>query len=162
MTNQDFLNPDESIAMEQERNTGENLVLNLTDVSEEKPRFEAMPAGVYNCIIDNVEYSISQADNPMLTFTFRVVDEEYDGRLLFYHTVLNKESGLSRLKRLLVRVCPDIDLSHFDPAAFADTGDALGLPLKVKVRVRSYKGERRNEVTDVLPPDEDANAFLDA
>ena len=167
MSDDKFLNPDydpsEELNMNQDDDgDNDNLVINLEDTSEELPKFEAMPAGTYDAVIENCEWTISQSDNPMLSWTFKVVDPQYPNRLLFYHTVLNKEAGLSRLKRLLIRVFPDgLDLSKFNAKKFAEAGEALGLPCRVKIRVRPYKGERRNDVTDVLPPSDDAGSFLD-
>lgn len=133
---------------------GDNLVLDLGSVDEELPQFQPLPAGVYSCIIENAEFSTSKNGNPMITWVFRVVEEQNEGRLLFYHTVLNKEAGLARLKRLLLRVCPDIDLATFKPKAFCEEGVALGRPCRVKIRIRQYQGKPANDITDVLPPDD--------
>src|SRR5690606_9684345 len=90
-------------------------------------------------------------NNPMITWVFRVVEAEHEGRLLFYHTVLNTEAGLARLKRLLLRICPDVELASFRPKAFCEEGVALGRACRVKVRIRNYQGKPSNDVTDVLP-----------
>jgi len=157
----DFLNPDAQPAGGGGSDPQENMVLNLDDVSEDMPAFEALPPGIYDCIVENTEFTTSSKGNPMITWVFKVVDPQYVGRLLFNHTVLNNETGLSRLKRVLVRVVPDADLSGFNPRAFCDEGIALGLPCRVKVRIRPYQGQRRNDVTDVLAPAQGEGAFLD-
>jgi hypothetical protein len=142
-------------------NPNENLVLNLDDVNEDMPVFEALPPGVYNCIVENAEFSTSSKGNPMITWVFKVVDPEYVGRLLFFHTVLNNETGLARLKRTLVRVVPDVSLRDFNPREFCDEGRALGFPCRVKVRIKPYQGQRRNDVVDVLAAAQSEGAFLD-
>lgn len=134
----------------------DNMVLDLGSVSEEMPGFEAVPPGVYSAIVENTDFTISQnSGNPMISWQFRIIDAQFDNRLMFYHTVLNKESGLSRLKRLMLRVCPDYDLSQFKPKDFCDSGFALGRPCRVKVRIRPYQGKRVNDVTDILGPADD-------
>lgn len=139
----------------------DNLVLNLADVDESKASFEALPAGVYNAVIENVEYGLSQnGGNPMLSWEFKITDAEYENRKMFYHTVLNKELGIASLKKLLIRVCPDVEMSAFNPQQFADNGVALGLPCQLKVKIRPYQGEKRNQVQDVLAPVGDAGSFL--
>ncbi len=156
------LNPDVDLMLGGSELDEDNLVLDLDNVSEEMPELEALPSGIYNVVIENTEYRVSErSSNPMISWTFRVLDEPYDGRLLFYHTVLNKESGLVRLKQLMVRVLPDIPLSGFKPKAFCDEGVALGRPCRVKVNVRPYQGKRRNNVTDVLAPADEMGSFLD-
>lgn len=139
----------------------DNLVMDLGAIDETKSDFEVLPAGVYPCIIENAEYKMSQSSgNPMIAWVFKVVHPEYENRLLFYHTVLNKESGLKRLKKLLMRVCPDVNLSTFQPKSFCDQGTALGRMCGVKIRVKNDQGERKNDVTDVLAPVVQNDAFL--
>lgn len=161
----DRLNPDEATydleRLEAELHSGggpgadDNLVLDLGGVSSDLPKFEVIPAGNYNCIIENTEYAPSKAGNPMITWTLRVTDAPYSKRFLYYHTVLNSEAGLTRLKRLMVRLLPDVDLGTFRPARFCDEGHALGVALKAKVRIR----QGRNSVTDVLAATE-AGSYL--
>lgn len=164
----DFLDPDEQAALEgTNEDMGESMVMDLEDVDESMPAFEALPPATYPCIVENTEFQKSKNGNPMIVWTFKVTDPQYDGRLLFNHTVLNNEVGKSRLKQILVRVVPDLDLKNFNPVQFCEEGSALGLPCRVKVKIRPYrnpdtgKTEKRNNVTDVLPPADDAGAFLD-
>ncbi len=159
----DLLNPDEELDLSggsAGKDSGDSMVLDLNDVDEEGPGFEAMPPGVYNCIVENAEFGPSSKGNPMITWVFKVIDPQYEGRLLFNHTTLNNDVGKSRLKRLLARVVPDVDMGAFNPAAFCDGGEALGLPCRVKVRIKAYQGQKRNDVTDVLPPAE-GSSFMD-
>ena len=165
----DFLDPDEQAALEGTGGSGfdENMVLDLEEVDDSGPSFEALPPGTYPCVVENTEFTKSKAGNPMIVWTFKVVDPQYDGRLLFNHHVLNNEIGKSRLKQSLVRILAEPPLKNFDPRTFCDEGTALGLPCRVKVKIRPYKNpetgktERRNNVSDVLPPAEEAGAFLD-
>lgn len=142
-------------------NEADNLVLDLDQVDDSMPEFEAMPPGVYECLIENTEYKVSNNGNPMIAWQFRVIDENYENRMLFYHTVLNKEAGQARLKRLLVRVCPDVPLAGFSPKNFCEQGLALGLPCRAKVRVRPYEGKKRNDVTDILAPLASGDNYMD-
>ena len=164
----DFLDPDEQAALMGTGSVpGERMVLDLENVDDSGPTFEALPPATYPCIVENVEFTKSKAGNPMLVWTFKVTDPQYDGRLLFNHHVLNNEIGKSRLKQSLVRILPEPPLKDFNPAKFAEEGTALGLPCRVKVKIRPYKNpesgqtERRNNVQDVLPPADEAGAFLD-
>lgn len=157
----DGLDPDVQDVFKDEGNGDESMVMDLTDVSEEGPEREPLPAGVYPCIFENTEHGKSNnSGNPMISWTLRVTDPEYEGRFLFYHTVLNKQSGISRLKRLLVRAVPEVDLGSFDPKRFCEEGRALGLPCRAKVRVKPYQGRRTNDVQEILAPNDDDN-FLD-
>jgi hypothetical protein len=139
----------------------DNLVLDLDGVDDSMPEFEALPPGVYDCVIEDTTFGRSNnGNNPMISWQFKVIEQPYEGRLLFYHTVLNKDAGLARLKRLLSRICPDVSLSGFKPQAFCEEGIALGRECCVKVRIKMYQGKRRNDVTDVLAP-KSTSSFLD-
>ncbi len=163
----DMLNPDEF----PELNMGgsdndESLVLDLSGVSEDMPGFELLPAGTYSAIIENAEFKKSKSSgNPMISWTFSLTDAQYAGRMMFYHTVLNKDSGLSRLRRLLSRCIPDVDIGKFNPSKFCNEGAAIGVPCQIKVRVQNRKGDDgkstpSNSVTDVLAPSDSAGSFL--
>lgn len=142
-----------------------NLLLNLMDVDESMPSFQALPAGIYDCEVLEVGYAPSAAGNPMITWQFQVLSEEpsLKNRRLFYHTVLNKPAGLARLKRLLVRILPEVDLASFDPDKFALEGTAIGKRCKVKISTRPDdrdKTKKRNDVVDVMAAAETAD-FID-
>lgn len=138
----------------------ENLVLDLNTVDESKTGFEALPAGVYNAVVDEAEFGYSNnSGNPMITWKFKVTDEPYNNRLLFYHTVLNTDIGLANLKKTLVRVCPEVDMGSFNPKTFCEEAIAVGLPCRVKIKIDMYKGEKKNKVQEVLAADA-AGSFL--
>lgn len=141
-------------AVEEEgQKSGDSLVLDLGNVDESAADFQPMPAGIYNAIVENVEFKTSSSGNPMLAWQFKVTDEEYDKRMLFFHTVLNSERGQATLKKVLVRILPDFPLGAFNPQQFADDGVAIGQEARVKVNIRPYNGEKRNNVQEVLAPE---------
>lgn len=134
-----------------------NLVLDLTKVDGSLPKFAALDAGVYKAVIEEMSFAASSKGNPMITWQFRVTEPDNsiaDGRLLFYHTVLNKDAGLGRLKRLLARVAPDMDIANIDVINMCNEGQLIGSACRVKVRIRRFEGERRNDVTDVMSAEE--------
>jgi hypothetical protein len=137
----------------------DGMVIDLDGVDENLPGFVALPPGIYDAVVENVEYGPSKAGNPMLTWTFTLTDPEYKNRKMFYHCTLNKEAGVASLKRTLVRVLPDHGFSAFNPKNFADEGSAIGAECRVKLNVKPYNGEKRNNVVDVLAAS--AGGFLD-
>lgn len=156
----DMLDPDAEMDQFMASDDDEGMVLDLNKVDENAPLFDPMPPGTYDCIVENTEYGPSKAGNPMITWVFKVIDPEYEGRLLFFHTTLNHDKGVQRLKQILVRIVPDLDLGSFNPKKFCEEGLAIGYPCRAKVRIRPYEGQRRNDVTDILAPAEEGS-FLD-
>lgn len=136
-----------------------NLVLNLAEVDETAGGFEAMPKGTYQAIVDDVEYGLSKKGAPMMTWKFRVTTEEYAKRVLFFYNVLNQPFGVAALKKTIIALGMDVDMAQFNPQEFADLGDAIGLPIGIKVGIQKYDGEKRNTVKDILPAEEDNGFF---
>ncbi|MBT9169655.1 MAG: hypothetical protein DDT19_03018 [Syntrophomonadaceae bacterium] len=145
----------------------DSMVLNLDRINEDSPAFELLPAGLYDAIIENTEFGNSKSSgNPQISWTFSIIDHRFLNRKMFYYTVLNKESGLARLKRLLIRVIPDADLKKFHPSRFCEEGVALGRACRIKVRISTRKNrdsgqsEPSNVVTDVLAALDEQDSYL--
>lgn len=146
-------------------NDGGGLVFNLTEVEEDKG-FELIPKGNYPAIVDELEFTESSSGNPMIAVTYQITEGEFEGRKLFDYWVLagkGAEFGLGKVKKFLTRVTPEVDLTAFNPQSFADEGIAIGRELVVSVKIQTqkkgeYKGEKRNQVADILAPSE--NSFL--
>ena len=145
----------------------ESMVFNLDDVST--PSFEVIPKGTYPAIIDEFEFTTSQASgNPMIKVVYQITDGEFAERKLFDYFVLAGEGAkwaMPRLKQLLVRVVPEIDISKFNPAKFADEGTIINRPCQIKVNINTqksgeYKGEKRNQIREVLAAADAGGSFL--
>lgn len=134
--------------------------INLDEIDENAADFPALPPGWYPCVVLNVEPKMSKAKNPMLVVTFELLGE-YKSRQMFYNLVLNKESGLRRLKKWILIACgPDFDFRGFNPTKFAESGIALGRPCRIRLKIGMYEGKQNNSVTDVMPyEDDDASGF---
>lgn len=132
------------------------LVFDLTGVEDVKG-FEVMPKGTYEAVVDELNFGDSKAGNPMITVKYIVTSPEYENRVLFDYWVLSGkggEFGLAKLKKFLVRVCPEIPLANFNPQSFSDEGLAVGKACKLIVGIQTqkqgeYKGEKRNTIKDV-------------
>lgn len=153
-------------------NTGnqsnEGMVFNLNDVSD-NVAFEVLPKGTYDAVVEELEYTQSQSSGaPMIHATFSIVGGEYEGRKIHdYYTLTGKgaEFSLPRLKQLLLRVCPEVDIGTFNPQEFADSGVAINRMCQLKLNVQTqkkgeYKGEKRNSVREILPAADSASSFL--
>lgn len=121
---------------------------------DEKAQFEPLPAGVYNAVIENMERKTSKAGNPMLTLTFKVVHEDYKNRKLFNHFVLDPSNTISmgRLKKFLIEVFPDVDLTNVNFDEMIQQGTAIGRECTLKVAQRAYNGNMTNDVKEVMGP----------
>lgn len=132
------------------------LVFNLTDVKEDSG-FEVMPKGDYPAIVDSLEFGDSSTGNAMITVKFKITEGEFEGRVVFDYWVLQGKGadfGLGKLKKFLGRIMPEVDLSSFNPEAFAEEGEAINrevlLTLGVQKQTKGdYKGESRNTVKDL-------------
>ncbi|MFI3171126.1 MAG: DUF669 domain-containing protein [Eubacteriales bacterium] len=147
----------------------DGMVFNLNDVEEAPNTFEVLPKGDYDAVIDELEFTESQSSGePMMHATYTIVGGEYEGRVIHdYYMFGGKgaEYSLPRFKQLLVRVCPEVDLGSFAPGAFAESGVAIGRSCRLKLAVTTqkkgeYKGEKRNNVREIMSADSSSNSFL--
>jgi len=135
----------------------DGMVYDLSGVEESKG-FEVIPKGTYDAVVDELDFAESKAGNPMITVKYAIVSPEYEKRVIFDYWVLSGkggEFGLGKLKKFLVRICPEVALTNFNPKTFADSGEAVGrqcrLTLGIQVQKEGeYKGEKRNTVKDTL------------
>jgi hypothetical protein len=135
------------------------LVFNLNDVEEDKG-FEIIPKGTYPAVVDELDFGESSNGNPMITVKYKLVEGEFEGRVLFDYWVLQGKGadfGLGKLKKFLTRITPEVDLAAFNPQTFSDEGTAIGREVNVVVKITTqkkgeYKGEKRNNVSDILAP----------
>lgn len=136
---------------------GDALIVDFDDVGD-APSFEALPKGVYNCVVAECDFTYSQEKgNPMWTMQLEVLDGEYAGRILYSHqTFVGK--GLPYTKANLQRIVPDLVAKPFDPEDADIIAQMLGVNLKAQVTVRKWEGNDTNNVRQLLAPDAEAFA----
>lgn len=158
-----------------EENTGvqaatdtEGMTFNLNDV-EESSSFEVLPKGTYNAIVEEFEFTTSQSSGaPMIKCVYSIIDGEYAERKIFDYYVLTGEGAkyaLPRLKQLIIRVCPDVPADTFNPAKFADSGVIINRQCRITLGIQTqkkgeYKGEKRNNVKEILSAESGEASFL--
>lgn len=135
---------------------GGSLVVNLDAVEEMK--FEAIPKGIYNALVDSCEYQISKNSGaPMFMLIFEVQGGEYQGRKLYFYASFSPKA-LSGTKTALLRLDPTLFSGPFKPQEIADQGLLLGKPARIKVTHEDYNGETRARIQAVLAPASDSTA----
>lgn len=131
---------------------GESAVIDWNDVEDSS--FEALPKGIYPCVIADCEFTYSQSSgNPMWTLQLEVSEGEYAGRRLFTHLVFSSKA-LPITKQNLARIKPELLEGPMDPADEEVIASMLGTPVKAKVTIRKYEGEDRNNVAGLYKGEE--------
>jgi hypothetical protein len=134
----------------------EGFTVDLSDTDENASGFVAIPRGMYPAIIDDCTYGLSQrSGNPMWTIVWEIESGEFAGRKLFFHLPFTPNMK-PRVKKFLARVAPELANVPFNPKSVAEEGLLIGKRGKLRVDVRKYEGENRNNVRDVLPPEAEA------
>ena len=132
-----------------EEQSGGALMINLAGVEEEKA-LPVVPKGIYPGTVDDLTFGHSQAGNPMWTWKFEISEGEHQGRKLFFHTPFT-DNMLPRVKKILSRVAPELLTQEFSPEKVANDGSLVGRACKIRVDIKPYEGQPRNNVRDVLP-----------
>lgn len=147
----------------------EGMVFNLNDVEEQSSSFEVLPKGTYNAIVEEFEFTTSQSSgSPMIKCVYSIIDGEYADRKIFDYYVLTGEGAkyaLPRLKQLITRVVPEEDSTSFNPVKFAESGVIINRQCRITLGIQTqkkgeYKGEKRNNVREILAADSTETSFL--
>lgn len=158
----DILSPDSASrkAVVDDEFDEESLSIDLDAVDENASSFAPLPAGSYECFVETFELRRSNAGNPMIAARYKITEGEYENRLFFDHFVLNNEIGKARLKKLLLVLGFDVS-GNLNVKEFVDSGEIIGVRCLVKVAITFNKdrGEKQNQVRDVLPSAEDDPFF---
>lgn len=129
----------------------EGYVFDLSQVPDEA-ELVVVPRGVYDAEVHDLTFGFSQASgNPMWTWVFVLQDSagEYAGRKLYFHTPFT-ENMMTRVKKVLGRVAPELLDGPIDAEQIAEEGTLLGRTCRLRIDIRPYEGKKRNNVRDVL------------
>jgi len=128
----------------------ESSMVDLTQAGEFK--FEALPRGDYNVIVDSCDYSLSQSSQqPMWTVVLEVEDGEYVGRKVYTHLSFSPKA-LPGTNSALKVLKPDLFAKKFDAKKVAEDGEMLGQRARVRLGVEKYQDQDQNRVKRWLPP----------
>jgi len=140
---------------------GDGMTVDLSG-TDENITYPITPRGVYEAELMEMEFGQSQrSGNNMWTCIWELTDPNlaHNGKQprQWLHLTFN-DGGLPRVKRFLARIKCDDDKNlellktKFSPLAVADEGQLLGARARLRIDIRRYEGQNRNNVRDVLPP----------
>ena len=129
-----------------------NISVDLTNV--EGGDFELLPEGTYNATVYEVEFN---EEKNYLNWEFRITDADYEDRRAWTITSL-KPNALWKLKQILNRIAPEMDLSG---QLNIDTDELGGLPCRLDIIHEEYKGDTKARVDEVHAPQEGASGGND-
>jgi hypothetical protein len=126
----------------------EEFSVNFAEVSE---GFGVIPAGWYAVRIDNYETRKTNADAkkypncPMINWTFKVTGDFMKGRNVWGNTLIHPDQ-LGNIKSML-RATGQFTDEELNASDFTiRPKDYINMELAVKVRIRQYNNEDRNDV----------------
>lgn len=135
-------------------NDGEGLLVDLSKV--EGMKFEVLPKGTYNGIIDEAKFEMSKSSNkPMWNLQIAVTDEgEHQNRKQF--TILSfSEKALPGTKVAIATFAPELLEGPFNPKSDEVVGSLTGRRVKFKVKHEEYQGEPQSRISRWYAPEAD-------
>lgn len=127
----------------------DSLAINMDEV--EAQSFDLLPKAIYDVVLEELEYKLSQSSNqPMWVMTLVVTDGDYINRKL-WHNMSFSPGALPGTKAALARIAPEFAQGAINPKKIADTGKLIGKTFRVKVKHEAYQGEDRAKVASFLP-----------
>lgn len=153
--NVDEVEQEDEVAGAQFENNEDGLVVNLSEVEELK--FELLPKGTYDIIIEDNQYAKSKSSGkPMWNLKLNIDGGEFNGRKIF-EIFSFSEGALPGTKTRLAVIAPELlsgDFKVNDPETVASL---IGRKAKVKVDIQKAEEgsgyEDQNRVKRWLQPD---------
>lgn len=128
--------------------------------SVEEAKFEAIPKGTYDVVVEEVEFKHSNTSGkPMWNLTLVITSGEFKGRKL-WHIMSFSEGAQPTTKAQLLKFAPELISSRFDPKKIAESGKLNGKKFRVKTKIEPYEGQDRTKIAQVLSP-KDGDEFSD-
>jgi hypothetical protein len=128
---------------------GGGIVIDLTNIAE--LTFEALPAGQYQGVIDEVSFGKSKSSGQwMLTIIWKVEGGDYDGRKLYQYASFGQKA-IRGTKATLMRIDPNMFAGKFNPQEIADNGSMLGKRNMLRVTVGEGQNGQANNNVNVIP-----------
>lgn len=129
---------------------GGSLVIDLSNV--EALKFEVVPKGIYDAMIDELSFGKSKASGAyMFTIVLKIEGGDYDGRK-FYSYASFSPKAIKGTKTTLMRIDPVLFAGQFNPEKIANDGVLLGKSVRIKIDVGEYNGEPQSQVKSIMAP----------
>lgn len=122
--------------------------INTGEVQE----FEPIPQGTYDAVVSAAEYveESESSGEPFVKFEFTVDEGEFSGRKLFLNRSCQPQALWSLKRTLRVLGVEDGVLDNeWDTEEVLP--DIIGNPCRIRVGMKEYMGEERNEVVRISP-----------
>lgn len=116
--------------------------------------FEPLPVGTYDVTVDTAEATQSSTGKDMIKVKFKVLSGPHEGRGLFNQFVISPDSANALAFFFRHMAAFGLDDKYFaaNPQLEAVAAALVGKVCRVKVSVREYQGQDRNQVDAVMPP----------
>ncbi len=133
------------------------FVVDMTAVPEAKN--EILPKAIYNCIITECEYKLSQsAGLPMWSMVLEIEDGDYKDRKLFNNMSFS-DKALPYTKKTMAAICPELLTNDFKPHMVEEYG-LTGRRVRAKTKIgKDQEGNNRTEVGQLMAA-ADNSAFM--
>jgi hypothetical protein len=135
----------------------DNAVVDFDNI--EAPKWDAIPKGWYNGLIISMEYKRSQSANKPMWELRLQIDEGDHNKRTFYTYISFSEKALPGTKLFLSKVAPQLLEAPLNPKQAADDGVLIGVPVKFRLDIEMWEGQKRNRVKSI-DARQAGNAFL--
>ncbi len=134
-------------------NVKENNLMKMNFSNVKEFEFSLLPVGNYLANVRAVKEVTSSNGNPMWNLQFCILEEDYDGRIVFGRIVWT-EGALPFAKQMLAGFAPILELDLTDEIE-VEADDLIGLEVMVQVsqETNTSNGKLINVVKATMPVD---------
>jgi hypothetical protein len=130
-----------------------NDLLNSSDEGGASGSYDALPADEYDVVVTDAQAKMSSTGKNMIVVRYRVESGPYKGRSLFNNFVIVPDNANAKTIFFRHMNAMGLNRAYFaQNPTLEQAADALNeRECRVKVSVRQYAGQDRNQVDVVLP-----------
>jgi hypothetical protein len=115
--------------------------------------FDPLPPSVYDVIVDSAEATTSSTNKDMIKTVFKVEGGPYAGKKVFNQFVLttDNQNALAFFFRHMAAMGLNNAFFAANPSMAQVASSLVGQRARVKLSIREYQGQDRNQVDAVMP-----------
>ena len=121
---------------------------------------EPLPLGTYSVVVDSAVHKQTSTGKESINIQVKVEDGPYAGRSVFVTQVLSPENANALAIFFRQMAAMGLAESYFstNPSLERVAADLTGRRCQIKVSLREWQGQQRNQVDQILPPTGNAMA----
>lgn len=132
-----------------------NEGFNPKETNVDDDGFDNLPDGIYDAILEDVQFRVSEKGTEWLSLTLTIINEGYENRKFFANYWLTEKQLERNIKKLWghaaqvfnVELTPD-DIANIETAVVEKLQEALGTQVELELKTSRWKDKATGEMKE--------------